>query len=130
MDSMVHFIEWNPDVTREIVLFYSYTIELYNLQHILDTMSISQSPIHATVVFAQNKPGAIISIPPLDAPTTFVMRHGGFFTAEGRELVILDVQARARVLQAFQDNDESVFVVETGPLGFVADYPIAKEGQP
>lgn len=88
-----------------------------------------QPPIHATVVFAQNKPGAILSIPPLGAPTTFVMRAGGFFTAEGRELVISDDQARARVLQAFQDDAESVFVVETGPLGFVADYPIVKECQ-
>lgn len=90
----------------------------------------SQPPILATVVFAQNKPGAIISIPPLGVPTTFIMRAGGFFTAAGRELVISDAQARARVLQAFEDNAESVFVVETGPLGFVADYPIMKEGQP
>ncbi|MFJ1470121.1 hypothetical protein [Massilia orientalis] len=90
----------------------------------------SQPSIHATVVFAQNKPGAILSIPPLGVPTTFVMRAGGFFTAEGRELVISDAQARARVLRAFEENTESVFVVETGPLGFVADYPIVKEGQP
>lgn len=82
-------------------------------------------PIHATVVFAQNKPGAIISIPPLLEPTTFIMRGDGFFTAQGRELVITDAPARARVLQAFQDDPDSVFVVETGPLGFVADYPIA-----
>lgn len=90
----------------------------------------SQPPIHTTVVFAQNKPGAILSIPPLRVPTTFVMRADGFFTAEGRELVIADAKARARALQAFEDNTESVFVVETGPLGFVADYPIARDGQP
>jgi len=90
----------------------------------------SHPPIHATVVFAQNKPGAILSIPPLDAPTTFVMRDGGFFTAEGRELVIADAGARARVLDAFAGNAESVFVVETGPLGFVADYQIATDSQP
>jgi hypothetical protein len=90
----------------------------------------NQPPIHATVVFAQNKPGAILSIPPLRVPTTFVMRDGGFFTAEGRELVISDAQARARVLQAFENDSKSVFVVETGPIGFVADYPIARDGQP
>ena len=89
----------------------------------------SRPTIHATVVFAQNKPGAILSIPPLGALTTFVMRGDGFFTAEGRELVISDDHARARVLQAFQEDAASVFVVETGPLGFLADYPILKEGQ-
>lgn len=89
----------------------------------------SQPPIYATVVFAQNKPGAILSIPPLGVPTTFVMRAGSFFTAEGRELVISDGQARARVLEAFQDDASSVFVLETGPLGFLADYPIMKDGQ-
>lgn len=86
-------------------------------------------PIFATVVFAPNKPGALISIPPLAEPTTFVRRGAGFFTADGRELVIQDDQARARVLKAFQDLPESVFVVETGPLGFVADYAIAQEQQ-
>lgn len=89
----------------------------------------SHPPIFATVVFAANKPGALISIPPLAEPTTFVMRSTGFFTGDGRELVILDDQARARALTAFQDSPDSVFVVETGPLGFVADYPIAPETQ-
>lgn len=89
-------------------------------------MSIpGQPPIHATVVFAQNKQGAIISIPPLSAPTTFLMQDDGFFTADGRELLIADAPARARVLQAFKEDPDSVFVVETGPLGFIADYPIA-----
>jgi hypothetical protein len=90
----------------------------------------SQPPIYATAVFAQNKPGAILSISPLGTATMFVMRSGRFFTAEGRELVISNDQARARVLSAFDKSAESVFVVETGPLGFVADYPITKEGQP
>lgn len=90
----------------------------------------SQPPIFATVVFAPNKPGALISIPPMAEPTSFVMRAAGIFTAEGRELVIVDDLARARVLKAFQELPESVFVVETGPLGFVADYPIKPEVQP
>jgi hypothetical protein len=89
----------------------------------------SQTPIYATVVFAQNKPGALLSISPLEAPTSFVMRSERFFTAEGRELVILDGHTLARVLQAFKHDAESVFVVESGPLGFIADYPIRKEGQ-
>lgn len=89
----------------------------------------SQPPIFATVVFAANKAGALISIPPLGGPTTFVMRGTGLFTADGRELVILDHQARTRVIKAFLDLPSSVFVVETGPLGFVADYPIALETQ-
>lgn len=90
----------------------------------------SPLPIHATVVFAQNKPGAIVSIPPLAAPTTFIMRASSLFTADGRELVISDGQARARVLAAYRGDPESVFVVETGPLGFVADYPITTEERP
>lgn len=90
----------------------------------------SKTPIYATVVFAKNKSGAILSIPPLGAPTTFLMRNSSFFTAEGRELVISDPVARARVLQAIQADPESVFVVEAGPLGFVADYAIATEEQP
>lgn len=111
-------------------MFYSNDVEFENYPHALETMPTpSQPPIHATVVFAQHKPGAILSIPPLSVPTTFVMRAGGFFTAEGRELVISDAQARVRVFQAFQDDASSVFVVEAGPLGFVADYPVAKDGQ-
>jgi len=85
-------------------------------------------PIYATVVFAANKPGALLSIPPLAAPTAFAMMQGRIHTADGRELVIEDAGARARVLKAFADDPASVFVVETGPLGFVADYPIAREG--
>jgi hypothetical protein len=106
-------------------MFYSKDVEFGNL-HDCDfpTSTSGQPPIHATVVFAQNKPGAIISIPPLSEPTTFLMRDHCFFTAQGRELVIADASARMRVLQAFQTNPDSVFVVETGPLGFVADYPI------
>lgn len=86
-------------------------------------------PIYATVVFAQNKPGAIVSIPPLAAPTTFTMRHERIYTAEGREVVILNEATRARVQKAFRDDPSSVFVVETGPLGFVADYPITAAGR-
>lgn len=92
-------------------------------------MSIpAPEPIYATVVFAANKPGALLSIPPLAAPTTFTMMQGRICTADGRELVIEDAGARARVLAAFSDDPTSVFIVETGPLGFVADYPIAQEG--
>lgn len=87
------------------------------------------TPIFATVVFAQNKPGAIVSIPPLAAPTTFVMRAGAIETADGRELVLPDPATCARVRAAFDNDPSSVFVVETGPLGFVADYPIAVESR-
>jgi len=87
------------------------------------------TPIFATVVFAQNKPGAIVSIPPLAAPTTFVMRAGVIETADGRELVLPDEATRARVLEAFGNDPSSVFVVEAGPLGFVADHAITVEGQ-
>ena len=82
-------------------------------------------PIHATVVFAQNKPGAIVSIPPFSGPSTFTMRQGRLYAADGRELVMPDDATLARVLKAFSDDPSSVFVVETGPLGFVADHPIA-----
>lgn len=84
----------------------------------------AQPPIFVTVVFAQKKPGAILSIPPLAVATTFHMRDSAFFTADGRELVILDDDTRSRVVEAFLKDPSSVFVVETGPLGFVADYPI------
>jgi len=87
------------------------------------------TPIFATVVFAQNKPGAIVSIPPLAAPTTFVMRAGVIETADGRELVLPDEATRARVLEAFGNDSSSVFVVEAGPLGFVADHAITVEGE-
>lgn len=89
----------------------------------------SEMPVYATVVFAQNKPGAILSIPPLEAPTSFLMRSRRFFTAEGREIVISDPRVFERVLQSFDNDAGSVFVVETGPLGFVADYPITKVGE-
>jgi hypothetical protein len=85
-------------------------------------------PIFATVVFAKNKSGAIVSIPPLAAPTTFIMRAGAIYTSDGRELVIPDEPARARVLKAFGDDPSSVFVVETGPMGFVADHEITMDG--
>jgi len=81
-------------------------------------------PIYATAVFAQNKPGALLSIPPLAAATTFYVDAGRVRTADGRELLILDVEARARVADALVRDLASVFVVETGPLGFVRDYPI------
>ena len=83
-----------------------------------------QPPLVVTVVFAQKKPGAILSSPPLEVATTFHKRDSAFFTADGRELVILDDDTRARVIDAFLKDPSSVFVVETGPLGFVADYPI------
>lgn len=84
----------------------------------------TQPPIYATAVFAQNKPGAMLSIPPLAAATTFYVEAGRVYAADGRELLILDVQARARVADALARDLTSVFVVETGPLGFVRDYPI------
>ncbi len=83
-----------------------------------------QPPIYATAVFAQNKPGAMLSIPPLAAATTFYVTAGCVYTADGRELLILDGEARARVADALAHDLASVFVVETGPLGFVRDYPI------
>lgn len=91
-------------------------------------MSIPElPPIYATVVFAQNKPGAILSIPPLPEVTTFHMKDGAVRTAGGRELAIVDDAARTRVLEEFARDPSSVFVVEAGPLGFIRDYPIAPE---
>lgn len=82
------------------------------------------SPIYATAVFAQNKPGAMLSIPPLAAATTFHAEAGRVYAADGRELLILDSEARTRVADALARDLASVFVVETGPLGFVRDYAI------
>lgn len=105
--------------------FYCYDVEL--LDHQPATLPMTTStlpPIYATVVFAQNKPGAMLSITPLSAATTFHAQEGRIYTADGRELLILDSEARARVADALARDLASVFVVETGPLGFVRDYAI------
>jgi len=66
----------------------------------------------------------MLSIPPLAAATTFHVQAGRVYAADGRELVILDVDARTRIADALARDLASVFVVETGPLGFVRDYAI------
>ncbi|MGX9221927.1 hypothetical protein ACWV27_26565 (plasmid) [Massilia varians] len=86
--------------------------------------ALTQPPIYATAVFAENKPGAMLSITPLAAATTFHAQAGRIYTADGRELLILDSEARGRVADALARDQASVFVVETGPLGFVQDYAI------
>lgn len=85
-------------------------------------------PVQATVVFRQNKPQTILSTPPLADPTYVRNRllrllyrrwtRAGHFGLPGM-----------CVHQVFQGNAESVFVVETGPLGFVVDHPITNNEQ-
>lgn len=81
-------------------------------------------PIPATVAFSSNKAGAIVSIPPQPAETTFRFCEGQLVTANNTPVNFPDEETRMRVLVEYHRDPSSVFVVETASTGFLRDYAI------
>lgn len=82
-----------------------------------------QDAIAATVFFSRT--GCAIGINLLAQEATFSLKDGRLFASTGQEILFPDAESKQRVLEQFARNPDSVFVLESGPMGPVRDHAIA-----
>lgn len=86
--------------------------------------TITPQNIAATPVFSST--GCAIGINALRQPTRFVLDGTILRTAAGVRLIFPDEQSYQRMLALFEKDPDSVFVLESGAAGPIADYPVER----